>query len=69
MTNSSDMELFDVMSCRAMRRLDSKEVVEPMLVKLIAAAYRLIPVGYPLGNFGPVNRKPLSDIMRFDHWS
>jgi len=33
------------------------------------AAYCLIPVGYPLGNFGPVTRKPLTDIMRFDHWS
>lgn len=33
------------------------------------AAYCLIPVGYPLGNFGPVTRKPLSEIMRFDQWS
>ncbi|MFT5805480.1 MAG: hypothetical protein ACI9R8_002533, partial [Candidatus Paceibacteria bacterium] len=33
------------------------------------AAYCLIPVGYPLGKFGPVSRKPVSDIMRFDTWS
>ncbi|MFT5578920.1 MAG: nitroreductase [Paraglaciecola psychrophila] len=33
------------------------------------AAYCLIPVGYPLGSFGPVTRKPLADIMRFDRWS
>ena len=33
------------------------------------AAYCLIPVGYPLGNFGPVTRKPVSEIMRFDQWS
>lgn len=32
------------------------------------AAYCLIPVGYPIGNFGPVKRKPLSDVMRFDRW-
>ena len=33
------------------------------------AAYCLIPVGYPLGNFGPVTRKPVAEIMRFDRWS
>lgn len=33
------------------------------------AAYCLIPVGYPLGNFGPVARKPLDEILRFDRWS
>ncbi|XOV89630.1 MAG: nitroreductase family protein [Pseudomonadota bacterium] len=33
------------------------------------AALALIPVGYPLGKFGPVTRKPVSEIMRFDRWS
>ncbi len=33
------------------------------------AAFCLIPVGYPLGKFGPVTRKPVSEIMRFDRWS
>lgn len=33
------------------------------------AALCLIPVGYPMGNFGPVVRKPVSEIMRFDRWS
>lgn len=33
------------------------------------AAYALIPVGYPLGNFGPVTRKPLEKILRLDTWS
>ncbi len=32
------------------------------------AALCLIPVGYPMGNFGPVVRRPLSEIMRFDSW-
>lgn len=32
------------------------------------AALCLIPVGYPLGKFGPVTRKPVEEIMRFDHW-
>lgn len=29
----------------------------------------LIPVGYPLGKFGPVTRKPLTEIMRWDRWA
>ena len=33
------------------------------------AAMCLIPVGYPLGKFGPVTRKPLEEVMRFDKWS
>ena len=33
------------------------------------AAYCLIPVGYPLGKFGPVTRKPVEEIMRFDKWT
>ncbi len=32
------------------------------------AALCLIPVGYPIGKFGPVSRNPVSDIMRFDRW-
>ena len=33
------------------------------------AALCMIPVGYPLGNFGPVTRRPVEEIMRFDRWS
>jgi nitroreductase len=32
-------------------------------------AYCLIPVGYPMGNFGPVSRLPVTEIMRWDRWS
>ena len=32
------------------------------------AALCLIPVGYPLGKFGPVTRRPVEEIMRFDRW-
>ncbi len=28
----------------------------------------LIPVGYPIGNFGPVTRKPIDEILRWDRW-
>ncbi len=29
----------------------------------------LIPVGFPIGKFGPVTRKPVAEIMRWDRWS
>ena len=32
------------------------------------AALCLIPVGYPMGKFGPVARRPVEDVMRFDRW-
>lgn len=28
----------------------------------------LIPVGYPMGNFGPVTRMPVAEVMRWDRW-
>ena len=31
-------------------------------------AFCLIPVGYPTGSFGPVTRRPVEEIMRFDQW-
>ncbi|MEM7016561.1 MAG: nitroreductase family protein [Pseudomonadota bacterium] len=48
---------------------DFKGVVELLNLPETMAPYCLIPVGYPLGNFGPVTRKPVEEIMRFDRWS
>lgn len=31
-------------------------------------AFGLIPVGYPLGNFGPLTRLPVAETMRWDRW-
>jgi nitroreductase len=31
-------------------------------------AFCLIPVGWPLGRFGPVTRRPLSEIVHRDRW-
>ena len=33
------------------------------------AAFAVIPLGYPLGKFGPVTRLPAGDVARFDRWS
>ena len=48
---------------------DRKAVAEALNLPDSMAAYALIPVGYPLGKFGPVTRKPLDEILRFDTWS
>lgn len=29
----------------------------------------MIPVGYPMGNFGPVKRRPIEEVLRWDRWS
>ncbi|MAN69405.1 MAG: hypothetical protein CMP88_07975 [Gammaproteobacteria bacterium] len=49
--------------------MDTDAVAEALSLPNTMAAYCLIPVGYPLGNFGPVTRKPLEEITRFDQWS
>ena len=48
---------------------DRKAVADVLNLPDSMAAYALIPVGYPLGTFGPVTRKPLEEILRFDRWS
>ena len=30
--------------------------------------YAVIPVGWPMGNFGPVRRRPLDDVLHWDRW-
>jgi nitroreductase len=32
-------------------------------------AQAIIPIGFPLGRFGPVRRPPVEQIMRYDRWS
>jgi nitroreductase len=31
-------------------------------------SYALLPLGYPMGRFGPVRRVPLSDVVYADRW-
>jgi nitroreductase len=30
--------------------------------------YALIPIGYPMGNFGPVRRRPPEDVIHWQRW-
>ena len=31
-------------------------------------SYAILPIGYPLGKFGPVRRTPVSDVVYDDKW-
>lgn len=31
-------------------------------------SYAILPIGYPIGNFGPVGRGPLADVVYQDRW-
>jgi nitroreductase len=31
-------------------------------------SYAILPIGYPLGNFGPVARTALKDVVFADRW-
>jgi nitroreductase len=32
-------------------------------------SYAILPIGYPLGNFGPVRRGDVSDFVYLDTWN
>jgi nitroreductase len=49
--------------------VDADAVRETLKLPDTMAAFCLIPVGYPLGKFGQVSRKPVAEILRFDSWS
>jgi nitroreductase len=31
-------------------------------------SYAIIPIGYPMGRFGPVRRGPVADVVYLDRW-
>jgi nitroreductase len=44
---------------------DVRKVLE---IPTSVRTYALIPIGWPLGRFGPVTRRPPDDVIRRDHW-
>jgi nitroreductase len=48
---------------------DQDTVKEILCLPDNIAAYCLIPIGYPLGNFGPVSRLPVEDTIYWDYYS
>jgi nitroreductase len=61
------MELGAVLTTYALREYD--DFVDVLGIPENVAAYALIPVGYPLGKFGPVTRLPVSSVLHYDRWN
>ena len=45
-----------------------KEVDAAMGIPPGFRSYAILPIGYPMGRFGPVGRGPLSDVVYLDGW-
>src|SRR5215469_9929834 len=45
-----------------------KECDEAMGIPAGYKSYAILPIGWPMGNFGPVGRGPLSDVVYLDDW-
>ena len=48
--------------------IHAKEVEEILGLPPGVYSYAILPIGYPMGNFGPVRRGPLSDVVFLDRW-
>src|SRR5271156_6864899 len=48
--------------------LYEREVDEILGLPKEARTFAIIPIGYPLGNFGPVSRVPIDDVTFLDRW-
>jgi nitroreductase len=46
----------------------AKECDEAMGIPPNYHSYAILPIGYPMGRFGPVGRGPLSEIVYLDGW-
>jgi nitroreductase len=48
--------------------LFEKEVNEVLGLPENAETFAIIPIGYPLGKFGPVSRQPVEEVTFLDRW-
>jgi nitroreductase len=48
--------------------MDRAAVVAALGLPDTVATFCLIPVGWPMGNFGPVTRLPVEETVRWDRW-
>ncbi|MCY3692678.1 MAG: nitroreductase family protein [Chloroflexota bacterium] len=46
----------------------AREVDEILGLPSGVHSYAILPIGYPMGNFGPVRRGPLADVVYQDRW-
>jgi nitroreductase len=45
-----------------------KECDDAMGIPKGYMSYAILPIGWPMGNFGPLGRGPLSEVVYLDHW-
>ena len=45
-----------------------KEAEAAMGLPADVHSYAILPIGYPMGNFGPVRRAPLQSVVYQDRW-
>lgn len=48
--------------------MHAEEVEEILGLPPGVYSYAILPIGYPMGNFGPVRRGPLSEVVFLDQW-
>ncbi len=48
--------------------LYEKETEEALGIPSGFHSYAILPIGYPMGHFGPVGRGPVAEIVYLDHW-
>lgn len=67
-----------ILACRALGLgtvLTTNHLVYEQEIKAVLGlppdvqTYALMPIGYPRGKFGPVKRRPVSEIAHLDRWS
>ncbi len=66
-----------ILACRTLRLgtvlttnhiLCEQEIKDALGIPDDIETYALMPIGYPLGKFGPVRRKPLTEVAMHDRW-
>jgi len=45
-----------------------KECDDAMGIPKGYMSYAILPIGWPMGNFGPLGRGPLSEVVYLDDW-
>ena len=66
-----------LLACRAvglgaalttMHQVFEEELMQHFGIPVEYGVVVTIPIGYPLGRFGPVRRRPAGEVTHFDHW-
>ncbi|MFP8875280.1 MAG: nitroreductase, partial [Myxococcota bacterium] len=51
-----------------MHQVFEEELMERFEIPVEYGVVVTMPIGYPLGRFGPVSRRPAEELTHFDRW-